>query len=137
MTVGQMVVVLQMLTPPDHRLEGAVLLLRAGVRLDTLSQASGLAAPHLAALAGDTEVLRLLLQESFTWDPNLPAADLKFGHTALHLAAEAGHIDCVRLLLDSQGVDVDAKGLIKYHTKYLIYLFKQGRGSYEILNLVI
>lgn len=77
--------------------------LRHSLDLDAKNY-DGLTCLHLAALAGQLGVMRLLLAAG----ANVNTAEGKGGRTVLHLAADWGHQDMLRLLLESRDVDVDA-----------------------------
>uniref|UniRef100_A0A7S3WY31 Ankyrin repeat protein n=1 Tax=Strombidinopsis acuminata TaxID=141414 RepID=A0A7S3WY31_9SPIT len=83
-------------------------LLRIGMRIDAVDH-YGRTLLHLAAAAGETDVVYHLLRRS----PQLVRVRNPLdGSTALHAACEGGHIETVALLLQSGGSAVarDSRG---------------------------
>ena len=70
---------------------------------DLLSEEGLISELHRAAKAGDSEIIKALLETSV----NVEARDEQ-GNTALHLAAQAGHSDIVLMLTD-YGVDFEVE----------------------------
>ncbi|MFC1766557.1 ankyrin repeat domain-containing protein [Planctomycetota bacterium] len=68
-----------------------------------LIEGRGATALHLAACAGDKNMVELLIAKGA--DVNLKAG---YGNTALHLAVSANHLDVVKVLVEA-GADVNAK----------------------------
>ena len=88
--------------PPAH-LEIVQWLLSRGANLTVPDKQYGWTPLHAAALSGQVEISRLLLQ--YKADDN--AQDLR-GKTPLHLASERERVNVARLLLE-HGADVDAR----------------------------
>jgi len=108
-------------------------LLRLGVRVDIVSQASGYAPPHLAVEKGDLDLLRLFLHDRDNSDVNIKAADFKKGLAPLHIAAEKGLLDCMQLLLDFEEVDVDAKDIKGDLTPLLLAIKARNEEACKLL----
>jgi ankyrin repeat protein len=72
-------------------------------RLATTPDGRGDHPIHHAARNGDTEVVRLLIQNGADVNAKNPR-----GHTVLYCAGGHGHVDALRLLLDA-GADCDTK----------------------------
>ena len=87
---------------PAH-LEIVQWLLSRGANLTVPDKQYGWTPLHAAALSGQVEISRLLLQ--YKADDN--AQDLR-GKTPLHIASKKGHVDVARLLLE-HGADVNAR----------------------------
>ena len=79
-----------------HDVESVRSLLSAGADPD-VAQGDGLTALHLAAEAGQLQIMELLLRAGADVEPTT-----RIGHyTPLHLASLTGQVDAVRLLLDA------------------------------------
>jgi len=117
-------------------------LVYAGARLDIVSQASGLAPPHLAAERGDLELLKLVYKDLDECDVNIKAAAFKRGYSPLHISAENGHTECVRYMLTFEETDVDSKDIkgdttplflaIKYKHEPSIKLLIENGASLDV-----
>ena len=85
-----------------NRLQATEKLLKNGADIKITSKI-GLTALHLAALHGNSEMVKLLL--GFGADVN--ARD-PFGLSPLHMAAQYGHVNTIEVLL-ANGADINAK----------------------------
>nr|XP_023015945.1 transient receptor potential channel pyrexia [Leptinotarsa decemlineata] len=95
--------------------------LRAEASLDTTDE-NGRSALHLAAYAGKSECLKVLLGHG----ANVNIWDNSQQITPLHCAAGGGNLDCLKLLIDS-GADVNA-GLNNPSNKSPLYFAVQSNA---------
>ena len=58
---------------------------------------------HLAALTGQTEIFKILLEESLICKKNLETPSWKLGVTPFHLAAEKGRLEICRVIVEKIG----------------------------------
>ncbi|KAK0108251.1 hypothetical protein ONS95_003069 [Cadophora gregata] len=79
----------------------AEILIKHGTPPSTFEVSGGQSIIHLAASAGQLQILRLILDQPEK--PDLNAKD-KDGFTPLHLAASKGDVSCFQLLLDNGAV---------------------------------
>ena len=98
----------------------------------------GYIALHLAAQAGHTDVVSLLLSKKAA----LLKVRTKQGRTSLHLAASHGHLDMASLLV-GQGSDVDAYDKVRQDKKkktagvFLFIRFYPFLHSIAMFNTII
>ena len=95
-------------------------------------QDSGLAPLHLAVLAKDSALLRLLINDDKA-DVNIRAAGFKKAYTPLHLAAENGFSEGLRALLDQEGVDVDVKDAKGVETPLMLAIKAKHEDAVRLL----
>ena len=58
---------------------------------------------HLAALTGQTEIFKILLEETFICKKNLDTPSFDLGVTPFHLAAEKGRLEICRVIVEKIG----------------------------------
>eukprot|EP00090_Calanus_glacialis_P031314 TRINITY_DN5156_c0_g1_i2.p1 TRINITY_DN5156_c0_g1~~TRINITY_DN5156_c0_g1_i2.p1 ORF type:complete len:1017 (+),score=254.13 TRINITY_DN5156_c0_g1_i2:291-3341(+) len=108
-------------------------LVKAGARLDLVSQASGFAPPHLAIEKGDANLLKLVLSDQENSDVNIKSADFKRGISPLHLAAEKSNTECMKILLDFEEIDVDSKDIKGVQTPILFAIKSKNEEAVKLL----
>ena len=106
-------------------------LLGAGAEVNSLVRSSQATVLHMAALAGNTEVVRVLLDWGARLQPR--AGRSLYGATPLYLAAQNGHSDTVEALL-SRGADINCR-LRKIGATPLF--ISAERGHSELVTLLL
>jgi len=108
-------------------------LVKAGARVDLVSEGSGYAPPHLAVEKGDPSLLRLVLSDKENSDVNIKSADFKRGISPLHLAAEKGDLKCMKILLEFEEIDVDSKDIKGVQTPILLAIKAKNEEAVKLL----
>jgi len=108
-------------------------LVKAGARLDIVSQGSGFAPPHLAIDKGDPALLKLVLSDQDNSDVNIKSADFKRGISPLHLAAEKSNLECMKILLEFEEIDVDSKDIKGVLTPLLLAIKAKNEEAVKLL----